>query len=580
MTTPSARARRMHLSSPPFAELFTPKLVTALREGYGLAQLRADALAGLTVAIVALPLSMAIAIASGVAPERGLYTAIIGGALISLLGGSRFQIGGPAGAFIVLIAAIVEREGYDGLVLATLIGGAVMLGVGFFQLGTFIKYIPYPVTVGFTTGIAVIIFTSQLRELLGLDLNKEPAAFLPKVEAIWQTIGTAQPATFALALFTLIFMLALQKWRPRWPSLLIAVTASALIAFLMHIDVATLGTRFGGIPSSAPHFQWPDLTRDALMAKLPHAITNGVAIAFLGAIESLLSAVVADGMTGRRHRSNCELVAQGAANIGSVLFGGICATGTIARTATNIRAGAKTPLSGVFHALYLLLFVLFAAPLIAYVPLAALGAVLALVAWNMAEKREFLTLLMASRGDALVLLATFLLTVFVDLTYGIAVGVVLGAFLFIHRMAEAVEVEGGPHIAEADRSDRDQPPSPFGSDVVSADEAIVYRISGAFFFGAAARVASVLERIGATPKTLILDFSDVPLIDSTGAHALENFISMLERAGTHVILAGARRPIRKALLAAGLSPRHIDYADDVAAARTLALKPRRASAPH
>ena len=418
---------------PTFAELFTPKLATILREGYTLSNFRADAIAGLTVAIVALPLSMAIAIGSGLSPDKGLYTAIVGGFLISALGGSRFQIGGPAGAFIVLIATIVERHGYDGLVLATLMAGLMMMALGFLRLGAYIKYIPLPVTVGFTAGIAVIIFASQVKELLGLDIAMEPAAFLPKLRAIGESIETIKPATVALAIMAIAIILGLRRFYPKWPGLLVAVATAAALSALFNLDVATVGSRFGEVPHTLPAPSLPALDLAKMQAVFPDAVT----IALLGAIESLLSAVVADGMTGRKHRSNCELVAQGAANIAAVTFGGMCATGTIARTATNVRAGAYGPVAGILRAVYILLFMLVAAPLVSYLPLAALGAVLAIVAWNMVEKEEFRSLLSASWGDAVVLMATFLLTVFADLTTAIATGVTLGAFLFLHRMAEA-----------------------------------------------------------------------------------------------------------------------------------------------
>lgn len=550
---------------PSFAELFTPKLVTIFREGYSFADLRADAIAGLTVAIVALPLSMAIAIASGVAPERGLYTAIIGGALISLLGGSRFQIGGPAGAFIVLIASIVESQGYDGLVLATMIGGFILLAIGFLQLGTFIKYIPYPVTIGFTAGIAAIIFTSQLRELLGLQMAHEPAAFVPKLQAIVAALPSINPTAIAVATLSLVLIVAIKKFRPQWPSLLIAVAAGAAATHFLHLDVATLGTRFGGVPQGFPAPILPDFA-NLSAEKWQAAIFNGFAIAFLGAIESLLSAVVADGMTGRRHRSNCELVAQGTGNIFSVLFGGISVTGTIARTATNIRSGARGPLAGIFHALYLLLFVLFAAPLVNDVPLAALGAVLAIVAWDMAEKAEFRALLTSSRGDAAVLLATFLLTVFVDLTMAIGVGVVMGAFLFIHRMAQAAEIQAGTALVEQDSGDFDRARTAYDSDAASDPDIMTYRLSGAFFFGATAAMSTVLERTGPPPKALILDFTEVPLIDSTAAHALHAFIVKLKRHDCRVFVSGANRNVRKSLLAAHISPRNVAFEDTIASA--------------
>ncbi|MEZ5850080.1 MAG: SulP family inorganic anion transporter [Hyphomicrobiaceae bacterium] len=547
---------RSRSPEPTFAELFTPKLVTILREGYGWAHLKADAIAGLTVAIVALPLSMAIAIGSGLSPDKGLYTAIVGGFLISALGGSRFQIGGPAGAFIVLIATIVDRHGYDGLVLATLMAGAMMLAVGFLRLGTYIKYIPFPVTVGFTAGIAVIIFASQIKELLGLDIAKEPAALIPKLQAIVANIHTIKPTTVALAALSIAIILGLRKVRPKWPGLLITVGVAALLTFVLQLDVTTIGSKFGGIPRSLPAPTLPVFDLAKMRAVLPDAI----AIALLGAIESLLSAVVADGMTGRKHRSNCELVAQGAANIAAVIFGGMCVTGTIARTATNVRANAHGPVSGMLHALYVLLFMLIAAPLAAYIPLASLGAVLAIVAWNMAEKQEFLGLLRTSWGDALVLMATFLLTIFEDLTIAIGVGVTLGAFLFLHRMAEAVEVETGRRVIASDEPDASgmartsYDPHALNGDVV------VYRIAGAFFFGATSAVSSVLDRIGEHPKVFVLDFTEVPLVDSTAARALEVFTHKLRHSGTRVYFAGAGKSVRRTLLVAGLRKPLVRYA--------------------
>ncbi len=451
----------------------------------------------------------------GVSPERGLYTAIVGGFLVSLLGGSRVQIGGPAAAFIVLIASIVAHEGYDGLVLAMLVAGALLMLIGFLQLGTFIKYIPYPVTVGFTAGIAVIIAISQIPDLLGLQ-PQEAESIVQRLRTLASALGTTDLQTVAITFFSIAAIVALTRWAPRTPVFLIAVVGAAAVAALLHLDVATIGSRFGGIPNSLPAPSLPAWS----LEKLPAALKNGAAIALLGAIESLLSAVVADGMTGRRHRSNCELVAQGVANIGSALFGGICVTGTIARTATNIRSGARGPIAGMLHSVFLLIFMLIAAPLISYIPLATLGAVLVIVAWNMAEKAEFWALLRSSRGDALVLLTTFGLTVFVDLTTGIAVGVVLGAFLFLHRMAEVVEVEGHALVAE-DRADWE---NGMATDVAAQDrDVMVFRISGAFFFGATAAVSTVLDRAGAKPKAFILDFREVPLIDSTAASTLARF---------------------------------------------------------
>ncbi|HUQ52099.1 MAG TPA: SulP family inorganic anion transporter, partial [Gammaproteobacteria bacterium] len=335
--------------SPSFAELFTPKLVTVIREGYGWQQLRADALAGLTVAIVALPLSMAIAIASGASPAQGLYAAIFGGFLVSALGGSRFQIGGPAGAFIVLVATTVQAHGLEGLLLATMLAGLMLAAIGLLKLGTYIKFIPYPVTVGFTAGIAVIILSSQVKDLLGLTLAEpEPGELLDKLPVLWRYLPTLDGTTIAVSLATIVVIATLRRWRPQWPGMLLAVAGAAVVTAGAHLDVMTIGSRFGGIPSGLPLPSLPEMSVDKVREVLPSA----VAFALLGAIESLLSAVVADGMTGRRHRSNCELVAQGAANVVSSLFGGICVTGTIARTATNVRAGAHGPVAGMLHSVF------------------------------------------------------------------------------------------------------------------------------------------------------------------------------------------------------------------------------------
>lgn len=536
-------------AGPGFRDQFLPKLVTVLREGYGLDKLRADALAGLTVAIVALPLSMAIAIGSGVSPERGLYTAIVGGFLISLLGGSRFQIGGPAAAFIALIALTVDKHGYDGLVLATLIAGLLLMVAGFFRLGTYIKYIPFPVTIGFTAGIAVLIFVTQMHDFLGLHIPKEPPEFLPKLEVLWGALSTINPSAVAVSLLCVAIILVVRRFRPTWPALLIAVGAAAAITAGLHLNVETIGSRFGVIPSGLPSPSIPTFSLEKIHAVLPDA----VAFALLGAIESLLSAVVADGMSGGRHRSNGELVAQGVGNIASVMFGGICVTGTIARTATNIRAGARGPIAGVFHSAYLLIFVLFAMPLVAYIPLASLAAVLVVVSWSMADKADFASLLRASWSDAAVLLATFLLTIFVDLLTGIAVGTALGSFVFLHRMAEAAEVNGG-ESAKPENILSNEP------------DVMVYRLSGAFFFGATSQINLVLDRVIKPPRVFILDFADVPFIDITAARALGSFVQRLRRSGAKVLLTGVRPALRRPLTHGGLVKPAVRYVRTIDAA--------------
>lgn len=528
------------------AEPFRPKLLTVLAEGYGPAALRADAIAGLTVAIVALPLSMAIAIGSGVTPDRGLAAAIVGGFLVSALGGSRFQIGGPAGAFIVLVSATVARHGVEGLLLATFLSGLILAIVGALRLGAFIKYIPYPVTVGFTAGIALIILLSQVSALLGIHIaGGEPAAIAPKLAAIVGALATVSAPAAAVGALTIAVILLLRRFRPDWPVYLIAV-ALASVAALFLPGAQTIAQKYGALPHGLPAPRLPAITLEKLRVALPDA----GAFALLGAIESLLSAVVADSMSGRRHRSNVELVAQGAANMASSLFGGICVTGTIARTATNVRAGAHGPVSGMLHALFLLTFLVFAAPLLGYIPLAALAGVLVVVAWNMVEKHEIALLLRASRGDAAVLAATFLITVFVDLATGIVVGFGLGALLLLHRLAQSVEVHAGATSDE-------------GFDLDGARDIVVYRISGAFFFGAAASVSAALERIGARPKAYVIDFSEVPLIDSTAASTMAAFA---RRAGkqARVYFVAARPAVLRSLLSHGLERDTVRYKPTIA----------------
>jgi SulP family sulfate permease len=418
------------------AHRYRPKLLTILQEGYGLDSFRRDVLAALTVAIVALPLSMAFAIASGVTPERGIYTAIVGGFLVSLLGGSRYQIGGPAGAFIVLVSATVARYGLEGLLLTVLMSGLLLILVGLTRLGSLIRHIPHAVTVGFTSGIAIIILASQVKDFGGLTLaGTEPGPLLPKLMALGTALPTLNFAAFGIGLASAVLIFALRRLRPTWPGMLIAVIAAALTAALLRLPVETIASRFGELPHGLLRPALPPVSRDLVLQLLPVSLS----FTLLGGVESLLSAKVADSMTGRKHRANMELVAQGIANIGSALFGGIPVTGTIARTATNVRAGAKSPLSGVMHALFVLLFLVTAAPLAGFVPLAALSGVLVVVCWNMAEKAEFVRLLRQPAGAA-VLLATFVLTLVRDLATGIIAGCVLAALLALFR--RKVEEEG------------------------------------------------------------------------------------------------------------------------------------------
>ena len=545
-------------------ELFTPKLITVLREGYHVRDLRADVISGLTVAIVALPLSMAIAIASGTTPERGLFTAIIGGFLICALGGSRFQIGGPAAAFTVVVATSIANHGLEGMLLATFMAGFFLLAIGLLRFGSYIKFIPYPVTVGFISGIAAILFAGQIHDLRGLTLaGREPPDFVPKIEVLAAAIGTINPAAVGISLGTILVIVGLRRFAPSWPGILIAVIVGALAAYLLHLPVETIGSRFGGIPNSLPVPHLPTLSLAKMQEVLPDALT----FTLLGAIESLLSAMVADGMTGRRHRSNMELVAQGLANIAAPLFGGLPATGTIARTATNIRAGARGPISGMLHSAFVVLFMLVAAPLASYIPLAGLAGVLAVVAWNMAEKHEIAALIRTSWGDAVVLLATFGLTVFRSLSEAIVVGFALGALLFIHRMSQTTgieehvppSVEDLPDSANGERLPYD-PPRATDPDVV------VYRITGAFFFGAAGTVSGVLDRIADRHRALILDFAAVPFIDTTAANAIAAVVRKAHRNKVMVYFSGAAPMVRRALISRSVDGPAAEYLSTIDAA--------------
>jgi SulP family sulfate permease len=441
------------------------------------------------------------------------------------------------------------------LILATFLSGLMLAAVGFLRLGTFIKFIPFPVTVGFTAGIAVIIFASQIKELFGLSLDHEPGELLEKLPALWAARASITPTAVLLSAATIGIILGLRRWRPHWPGMLIAVAVAAVVVALLGLPVQTIGTKFGGIPSSLPAPSLPELSMDKIMAVLPAAIS----FTLLGAIESLLSAVVADGMTGRRHRSNCELVAQGAANIGSSLFGGFCVTGTIARTATNVRAGAHGPVAGMLHAVFILLFMLVAAPLAAYIPLAALAGVLAVVAWNMIEKPAIAILLRSGWGEATVLGATFFLTIFRDLTEAIVVGFALGSVLFIHRMSQTTGVATNTAFVGRDEADTSRPRGTYDEEAASNPEVVVYRITGALFFGATASIGSVLDRIQDSHKALIVDFTAVPFLDSTGANMIEGLAHKAHKRGVALWLSGASRDIQRVFVTHGLKRPLVHY---------------------
>lgn len=512
--------------------MLVPKIVTALKD-YNREKFLGDLVAGLIVGVVALPLAIAFAIASGVTPDRGLWTAIVAGFLISLLGGSRVQIGGPTGAFVVIVYGIVQKYGIDGLTVATLMAGVILVVMGIAKLGTMIKFIPHPVITGFTSGIALIIFSGEIKDFFGLRMGGVPANFIGKINAYAENATGFTPEALAVSLLALAIIVIWPRINRRIPGPFVALIVTTLLAKMMSLPVETISSRFGGISASVPHPQIPHLSLVQITALVGPAFT----IAVLAAIESLLSAVVSDGMIGGRHRSNMELIAQGVANMVSPLFGGIPATGAIARTATNVKNGGRTPVAGIIHSLTLLIITVFAGRWAGLIPMATLAAILVVVSYHMCEWRTFLAELRSPAGDVAVLLTTFLLTVFIDLTVAISVGMVLAAFLFMKRMAEVTNVRAlrqefedeGVDRYESDENGmrlRDIPPG-----------VEVYEINGAFFFGAAETFRDTIAAIGGKPKVLIIRMRDVLLLDSTGMHALRDVVHRSRQAGTGVLLS-------------------------------------------
>jgi len=509
---------------------FRPRLVDALKN-YSLRDFQADTVAGITVGIVALPLAMAFAIASGVKPEAGIFTAVIAGFIISALGGTKVSIGGPTGAFIVILYGINAQYGPQNLAICTIMAGVILFIMGAARLGTMIKFIPYPVTMGFTSGIAVLIFSTQIKDFLGLNVAKVPSEFIEKMQVLFERAGTVQWTTVGLAAASLAIIVFWPKsWQRRVPGSIVALVLGtvAVAAFPQLLPVETIGSKFGGIPQALPHPQIPALSWE----NIRHLFQPATTIALLAAIESLLCAVVADGMVDDRHDSNQELMAQGLANIASPLFGGIAATGAIARTATNIKCGARTPVAGIIHAATLLIIILAVAPLARFIPLATLSAVLVNVALHMGEWHNFSRLPKWPRSDAVVFLTAFGLTVVVDLTVAVEIGMVLAAILFIKRVSETTQ------ITAVDESTETEGPhhSLIGKDIPNG--VMIYRIFGSFFFGAADKLESILKREKRDPEVLILRMRKVMAMDATGLNALEDLYERLHRKGKHMVLSG------------------------------------------
>ncbi|WP_035354868.1 SulP family inorganic anion transporter [Edaphobacter aggregans] len=511
------------------AQGWFPRSIECLR-GYTVRQFSHDVVAGLTVGLVALPLAMAFAIASGVPPQAGLYTAVVAGFLISALGGSRTQIGGPTGAFVVIVAGIVVKFGLGGLALVGIMAGFLLLIMGVTGLGAAVKYIPRPVTIGFTNGIALLIASTQIKDFFGMKTPPVPSEFFARIRMLLHYAGTMRWPTVAMAAASLAIILLWPRLTKRLPGSIVALLLSTALVAVFQLPIETIGSKFGGIPQGFPHFTLPDFHAEHILPLLPSAFT----VALLAAVESLLSAVVADGMSGDRHNSNVELIAQGVANIASPLFGGIPATGAIARTATNIRSGALTPVAGMVHALTLLTVLLVAAPLARFVPLATLAAVLFVVAYNMGEWREIGTILRLSKTDIAVWFTTFALTVFADLTVAVGVGMTLAALLYIYRIAETTTVapvtpeyleDGQAHILQ----DKDIP-----------SNVTILRIHGPFLFGTTEKLAEATRDLKPFEDVVILRLRNMTALDATGIHALEQFSARLHKAGKTLLLCGAR----------------------------------------
>lgn len=523
--------------------VFRPKLFRTLKH-YSKQTFSADLMAGIIVGIVALPLAIAFGIASGVSPEKGIITAIIAGFIISLLGGSKVQIGGPTGAFIVIVYGIIAQYGEKGLIVATIMAGALLILLGLFKLGTIIKFIPYPIVVGFTSGIAVTIFTTQIKDLFGMTTESAPAEFLEKWACYFQHIGTIDPYSTAVGILSIIIIVLTPRISKKIPGSLVAIVVMTLVVFLLKryagiTSIETIGDRFQ-IKASLPGVAVPDMSWEVVKNLFPAAVT----IAVLGAIESLLSATVADGVTGDKHDSNQELLAQGAANIITPFFGGIPATGAIARTMTNINNGGKTPVAGLIHAVVLLLILLCLGPLTKHIPMACLAGVLVVVAYNMSEWRTFRALMSNPRSDVAVLLITFLLTVLFDLTVAIEVGLVIACLLFMKRVAETTNISV---LTDEIDPNADVDVALNAEHLTIPDGVEVYEIDGPYFFGIANKFEEQMVMLHDRPKIRIIRMRKVPFIDSTGIHNLTILCKTSQREGIRIILSGVNEQVHKTL---------------------------------
>ena len=524
---------------------FVPAFFTCMKEGYSFNLFRADVIAGLTVAIVALPLAMAMAVASGASPDKGLVTAVVAGFFISFLGGSRVQIGGPTGAFVVVIFNVIAQHGFNGLILSSIMAGIILVVAGYAKLGKLIKYIPYPVITGFTTGIAVFIASSQVKDFLGLTVDNVPADFLNKWYVYLTNIDKTTYAALLLGVLGLATIIICKKISPKIPSYLVSILLISVLAYVFSMPVETIGSRFPSLPTGLPSPVWPEFSLDQIRDLVPSAFT----IAFLAGIEALLSAVVADGLIGHKHSLNQELVGQGVANIASGIFGGIPATGAIARTATNIKAGGRTPVAGIFHAIFLLVFLYTAMDILAFIPMAALAAVLFMVSWGMSDLKHFIQIAKISPSDRTILILTFLLTVMVDLTVAIGVGVTFASLLFMRHMARSVEVRRQHHRSEYEAQDGDDPAD---DDIEIPEDVIVLQINGPLFYGFASEFCDKLKSLEKMPRILILRMRFMPYLDASGENSIEDIIKICREHKTYVIFSAVRPQPRAILQKAGI----------------------------
>lgn len=519
---------------------FIPKSFLCFKEGYSFSLFRKDIFAGIIVGIIAFPLAMAYAIGAEIPPERGLFTAIVAGFLISFLGGSRVQIGGPIGAFILLLYTLTQKYGFEGMIAAALLAGLILILFGLIGLGTYIKYIPYPVVTGLTTGIAFTIFTSQINDFFGFSIDKMPINFIEKWKVYLAHLSSIDPTTYCVGLASLTVIIFFRRYKPQFPGAIFALGLAAFVTWFFHLDVATIGSHYGEIPRTLPAPSMPHFTFDQMLTLFPEALT----MALLISIESLLSAVVSEGMTGWRHQANCELVAQGFANIGSIIFGGIPAAGGLARTAANVKNGAQTPVSGMIHAVMIFLIMYFFAPLAASIPLAALAAVLFMISWSMSELHHFIHLFTAPKRDILVLLTVFSLTVLMGVTVAVQIGMVLAAFLFMKQMSDLSDVVSPAQLFD-ENSNQMEPDGLSKSEIPNGVE--IYEINGPFFFGVADRLKNLLNDLERPPKIFILRMRKVPTIDASGMHALEEFFYECKRQGTTLLLSGVKKGVYRDL---------------------------------